>query len=104
MLRLKRRLSINTQQDNSKRHCTIGNIQLLQQQSQPQSQQLSQQQSQQQSQHFKYIMYTNTPQDLVYNILLSKQEIYTKQELLEIIHKLHNMLDPQISGDCSYIS
>jgi hypothetical protein len=44
-----------------------------------------------------------TPQDLVYAILTSKKEYFSKQELLEIITKLDAMQRPTFPYECSYI-
>lgn len=49
------------------------------------------------------ILYSQTPQDLLYAILSTEKAYFTKQELLTILSKLDKMYQPQFDGECSYI-
>ena len=44
------------------------------------------------------------PKDLIYKIIVSPQEIYNKQEVLNIMSTLLNMVVPSFEEECSYIS
>ena len=50
------------------------------------------------------IAQADSPANLVYSIFTNDKILYTKQELLLIIHKLHCMLKTTFATDCSYIS
>ncbi len=49
------------------------------------------------------ILYAESPQDLAFAILTSDKFVYTKQELLLIVNKMHQMLAFKFDGECSYI-
>jgi len=50
------------------------------------------------------ILHSQSPQDLIYAIQTSDKTLFTKQELLDIITKLHHMYNPQFPEPCTYIS
>jgi len=50
------------------------------------------------------VLGAESPQELVYNILINDKIVYTKQELLFVMGKLHQMINPKFGGDCTYIS
>ena len=55
----------------------------------------------------KYELNYSTPQDLCFSIISSPQQVYSKNELLEIISKLatNQQMDPLGPlGPCSYIN
>ena len=50
------------------------------------------------------ILDAQTPQDLVHAILTANKAQYTKQELLVIIGKIDQMLQPKFTDPCPYIN
>jgi hypothetical protein len=45
-----------------------------------------------------------SPQDLFYYIATHQREHFSKQEVLQLLNTLNNMLKPQVDSQCSYIS
>ena len=50
------------------------------------------------------VIFSNSPQEMVYAVLTGEKCIYSKQDVLTLINKLVSLYPDRFSGDCSYIS
>ena len=52
------------------------------------------------------VEFCQTPESLIYQIVISDREMFTKTELLETIKRLHQLFSKKsetFEGDCNYI-